>query len=227
MESRIQRIFLRSGERLASLWFAAVILAGIAAPSWAAQPEELELEPLMVREVERREVEIDDLDSEDFEVGVFGGMMNVEDFGSDTVTGIRAAYHVSEDFFVEGVYGQTTLGQTSFELLSGGAPLLTDEERDMTYYNVSVGWNLFPGESFVGGRWAFKGGLYLIAGAGSTEFGGDDRFTINAGVGYRLIATDWLALRIDVRDHYFESDLLGEMENKHNIEFSGGLTIFF
>ena len=227
MESRFQRIFLRSGKRLASVWFTAAILASLAAPSWAAQPEELELEPLMVREVERREVDIDDLDSEVFEVGVFGGMMNVEDFGSDSVSGIRAAYHVSEDFFVEGVYGQTTLGQTSFELLSGGAPLLTDEERDMTYYNVSVGWNIFPGESFVGGRWAFKGGLYLIAGAGSTEFGGDDRFTINAGVGYRLIATDWLALRIDVRDHYFESDLLGVMENKHNIEFSGGLTFFF
>ncbi len=227
MESRFQRIFLGSGKRLASVCLTAIFVASLASPSHAAQPEELELEPLMVREVERREVEIDDLDSEDFEVGVFGGMMNVEDFGSDTVTGIRAAYHVSEDFFVEGVYGQTTLGQTSFELLSGGAPLLTDEERDMTFYNVSVGWNIFPGESFVGGRWAFKGGLYLIAGAGSTEFGGDDRFTINAGVGYRLIATDWLALRIDVRDHYFESDLLGVMENKHNIEFSGGLTFFF
>ena len=227
MESRLQRIFLTPGIHLAKFCTAMTLLGLTALPGWAAQPEELELEPLVVREPDRRQVEVDDLDSEDFEIGVFGGMMNVEDFGSDTVTGVRAAYHVSEDFFVEAVYGQTTLGQTSFELLSGGAPLLTDAERDLTYYNVSVGWNVFPGESFVGGRWAFKGGLYLIAGAGSTEFGGDDRFTINAGVGYRLIATDWLALRIDVRDHYFESDLLGTMEGKHNIEFSGGLTFFF
>ena len=198
-----------------------------ASPAWGAQPEELELEPLVVREPERREVDVDQLDSEDFEIGAFGGVMNIEDFGSDTVTGIRAAYHVTEDFFVEGVYGQTTMGQTSFELLSGGAPLLTDEERDLTYYNVSVGWNIFPGEAFIGGRWAFKGSLYVVAGAGSTEFGGDDIFTINAGVGYRFIATDWLAFHVDVRDHFFESDLLGTMENKHNIEFSGGLTIFF
>lgn len=219
MESRLQRIFLT--------FFTTLLLCTVAPPSWAEQPEQLELEPLLVREPERRPVDVDKLDSEDFEVGVFTGIMNVEDFGSDTVTGIRAAYHVSEDFFVEAVYGKTTLGETSFELLSGGLPLLTDEERDMTYYNVSVGWNLFPGESFVGGRWAFKGGLYLIAGAGSTEFGGDDRFTINAGVGYRLIATDWLAFHVDVRDHYFESDLLGSMEAKHNIEFSGGLTVFF
>jgi outer membrane beta-barrel protein len=196
-------------------------------PAWGAELAELELEPLMVREPERRAVEIDALDSEDFEIGIFGGIMHVDDFGSDGLTGFRAAYHVTEDFFVEGVYGQSKLGDTSFERLSGGARLLTDDERDLTYYNVSLGWNIFPGETFIAGRWAFKGGLYVIAGAGSTEFGGDDRFTINAGVGYRLIATDWLAIHIDVRDHYWESDLLGTMEGKHNIELSGGLTYFF
>jgi len=196
-------------------------------PAWGTELAELELEPLMVREPERRAVEIDALDSEDFEIGIFGGILHVDDFGSDGLTGFRVAYHVTEDFFVEGVYGQSKLGETSFERLSGGARLLTDDERDLTYYNVSLGWNVFPGETFIAGRWAFKGGLYVIAGAGSTEFGGDDRFTINAGVGYRLIATDWLAIHIDVRDHYWESDLLGTMEGKHNIELSGGLTYFF
>lgn len=215
MESRIQRIFL------------SLVLVVSAMPAWAAEPEELELEPLVVREPERRPVEIDALDRENFEIGVYGGIMSIEDFGSDTVTGIRAAYHVTEDFFVEASYAQTTLGETSFERLSGGSPLLTDDERDMTYYNVSIGYNVFPGETFIGGKYAFRGGLYVIAGAGSTEFGGDDLFTINAGVGYRFAATDWLAVHIDVRDHYFESDLLGTMEGKHNVEFSGGLTVFF
>ena len=56
---------------------------------------------------------------------------------------------------------------------------------------------------------------------------GDDRFTVNAGVGYRLIATDWLAFHLNVRDHVFNTDLLGESETKHNIEFSGGMTLFF
>jgi len=227
MESRLQRIFLTSGVRVAKPVFASILLILTALPAFAEQPGSLELEPLLVREPERRDVEIDDLDSENFEIGVFAGVMNVEDFGSDGVAGVRVAYHITEDFFVEGSYAKTTLGETSFERLSGGSPLLTDAERDMSFYDVSVGWNVFPGESFVGGRWAFKGGLYLIAGAGSTEFGGDDHFTVNAGVGYRLIATDWMALRVDVRDHYFETDLLGSMEGKHNIEFSGGVTFFF
>jgi len=223
MESRLQHIFLEPLRPLLTL----ALLCSCMLPAWGTELAELELEPLMVREPERRAVEIDALDSEDFEIGIFGGILHVDDFGSDGLTGFRVAYHVTEDFFVEGVYGQSKLGETSFERLSGGARLLTDDERDLTYYNVSLGWNVFPGETFIAGRWAFKGGLYVIAGAGSTEFGGDDRFTINAGVGYRLIATDWLAIHIDVRDHYWESDLLGTMEGKHNIELSGGLTYFF
>ena len=226
MEGRIQRLFLICGGRLATGITLGVLLAA-AVPAWAATAEELELEPLVVREPERRDVNVDAIDAENWEVGVYGGLMSVEDFGTNAVYGVRLAYHVTEDLFVEGVYGRTKLGETSFERLSGGAAILTDDERQMSYYNVSVGYNLFPGESFLTRRWAFRGGLYLIAGAGSTEFGGDDRFTINAGLGYRLAATDWLAFHVDVRDHVFKSDLLGREQTLHNIEFTGGLTAFF
>jgi len=221
MEGRIQHFFLGP----AGLGLLGLLLATPA--TQAAQPEDLELEPLVVREPERRDVDVDSIDSEDWELGVYGGLLSVEDFGSNSVVGVRLAYHVTESLFVEGAYAQSKLGETSFERLSGGAQILTDEERDLTYYNVSVGYNLFPGESFLTRNWAFKGSLYLIAGAGSTEFGGDDRFTVNAGVGYRLIATDWLAFHVDVRDHVFKSDLLGTSETRHNIEFTGGLTVFF
>ncbi|MGE0624885.1 MAG: outer membrane beta-barrel domain-containing protein [Pseudomonadales bacterium] len=229
MESRIQHLFLRQTS-IGTIAFAFLSLLGVALAQpaqAAAKPEELDLEPLVVREPERREVKVDRIDTENFEIGIGGGLMNVQDFGSDFTTSIRLAYHITEGFFIEGQYGQTTLGETSFERLSGGASLLTDDQRDMRYYNVSLGYNLFPGESFVGRRWAFKGGLYLIGGVGSTDFAGDERFTINAGVGYRLVTTDWLALHVTVRDHMFESDLLGSNDLYHNIEFTGGLSVFF
>lgn len=221
MENRVQHIFLN----ICLLGAALVCLTS--GSEAATNPSDLELEPLVVREPQRREIDIDRLDTEDWEIGVFAGLMSVEDFGTNTLTGVRVAYHVTEDFFVEGQYGMTDLGQTSFERLSGGAQLLTDDQRKMSYYNLSVGYNIFPGESFIASRWAFKGGLYVIAGVGSTDFAGDERFTVNAGLGYRLIATDWLAFHFDVRDHIFDSDLLGKEETLHNIEFSGGLTIFF
>lgn len=220
MESRIQHLFLAA--------LAAAVVALAAVPANAAQkPEALELEPLVVREPERHPVKIDRIDSENFEFGFHGGLMSVEDFGTDMATSLRVAYHVTEGFFIEGQYGRTELGETSFERLSGGASLLTDDQRKMSYYNVSVGYNLFPGESFIGRGWAFKGGLYLVGGVGSTDFAGDERFTINAGFGYRLVATDWLAFHVTVRDHMFDSDLLGSKNTYHNVEFTGGLSLFF
>jgi outer membrane beta-barrel protein len=140
---------------------------------------------------------------------------------------MRAAYHVTEDLFIEGSYGMTTLGETSFERLSGDVQILTDDQRDFSYYELAVGYNIFPGEAFVGRNWAFRGGLFLLAGAGSSDFAGDEQFTYSVGFGYRLAATDWLALRLDVRDHMFETDLLGTNELTHNFELSSGLTIFF
>jgi outer membrane beta-barrel protein len=50
---------------------------------------------------------------------------------------------------------------------------------------------------------------------------------VNFGAGYRFLLTDWIALRIDVRDHTFKSDLLGSDERKHNLEVTGGVDIFF
>lgn len=216
MDSRIQLLLI------------AALVGSTAAPiARAADPKDLELEPLVVREPERREIKVNDIDSENFEIGGYGGVLDVQDFGSNPVYGIRAAYHVTEDFFLEGVYGRTELGKTSFEKLSGNVQLLSDDDRQFSYYNLSVGYNVLPGEAFVGRKYAFRGGLYLIAGAGSSDFAGDQRFTISGGFGYRVAATDWLSLRVDVRDYVFESDLLGSNETLNNLEFTGGMTIFF
>ena len=41
------------------------------------------------------------------------------------------------------------------------------------------------------------------------------------------MATDWLALHVTVRDHMFDSDLLGSKDTYHKVEFTGGLSLFF
>ncbi len=216
MDSRIQ------------FFLVAALLGSMTAPAaFAAQPNDLELEPLVVREPDRREVNINEIDSENFEVGGYAGVLDVQDFGSNPVYGIRAAYHITEDFFIEGLYGRSELGKTSFERLSGNVELLTNDDRQFSYYNVALGYNILPGEGFIGRKYAFRGGLYLVAGAGSSDFAGDQRFTVSGGFGYRMAATDWLALRIDVRDYVFQSDLLGSNETLNNLEFTGGLTVFF
>jgi len=190
--------------------------SGVDAPEAVIQPE-----------VARREIKPAKIDTEDFEIGAYYGIMSVEDFETNSVYGIRFAYHVSENFFVEGTYGQTDVGQTSFERLSGGAPILTDSQREYSYYDLSAGYNLLPGEVFVGRNRAFSGALYVLAGAGNTNFADDDHFTFLIGAGYRMLLLDWLAMHLDVRDHMFNSDLLGEDKTTHNIQMTLSLTGFF
>jgi outer membrane beta-barrel protein len=183
--------------------------------------------PVIEPDVARRDVKVANIDSENFEVGFSAGELSIEDFGVNSVTGLRFAYHISESFFLEGAGGRTTAGKTSFETLSGSAELLTDSQREYTYYDVSFGYNVLPGEGFVGKNHAWNTQTYLIGGVGKTTFGGDDRFTVNVGMGIRLIPLDWLAVHADVRDHIFDSDLLGTMKRTHNIELGVGLTFFF
>ncbi|MET0066040.1 MAG: outer membrane beta-barrel domain-containing protein [Candidatus Thiodiazotropha sp.] len=198
-------------------------------PAQAVEPlgdkprEELLIEP----EVARREISEAKFDTEDFEIGAFVGLMNIEDFGTSALYGARVAYHGTESLFLEAALGSTEANETSYEALSGDVQLLTDSERRLTYYNLSVGYNLLPGEVFLGGKAAYNSQFYLIAGIGSTRFAGDDAFTYNVGAGYRLLINDWLTLHLNARDHLFESDLLGETKTTHNFEMSGSLTFFF
>ncbi|MEM9384358.1 MAG: outer membrane beta-barrel domain-containing protein [Pseudomonadota bacterium] len=178
-------------------------------------------------DIETREVRQAKIDTENFEIGVFGGIMSIEDFGTNSLVGVRAAYHVTQAFYAEASYGRSEAGLTSFEELSGGAELLLPDDRQLTYYNFSLGLNLLPGEVFMGKKRAFNSSLYLTAGAGSTEFAGDSRFTISAGLGYRFYVKDWLALHATARGHLFDLDILGEPETTTNLEAHGGFTVFF
>jgi outer membrane beta-barrel protein len=185
--------------------------------------EELLIEP----EIARREIVEPEIDTEDFEVGIYFGLMNIEDFGTNGVYGARLAYHLTDSVFVEGAIGTTEANETSFETLGGDIQLLPDDDRSFTYYNISIGYNLLPGEVFLGEKYAYNSQFYLIAGVGSTRFAGDDEFTVNAGAGYRLLINDWLTVHLDARDHMFESDLLGETKTTHNFELQASLTYFF
>ena len=224
MESRIRVLFLITLVVMLSGCAATKNLFGFGrdeAPSPTSGPPGQVIDP----EVERREVKEPAIDREDFEVGAFTGLMSIEDFGSDAVYGVRLAYHVTEGFFVEAMLGQSEAGLTSFETLSGGARLFDD--RTLRYYNLNLGYNVLPGEVFIGEGRAYNTNFYLVAGLGSTNFADDDRFTVNFGAGFRFLLTDSVAFHVDFRDHLFDVDILGEEKTSHNLEGTVGVTVFF
>ena len=217
MESRIRVLFL-----------SILLSVGVMPVVYAAEEDSAAQETQVIKpELKRREVDIEKIDTEDYEVGIFAGLLSVEDFGVNLVVGGRFAYNISEDVFIEAAYAQSDTSKTSYERLSGGAQLLTPEERKLSYYNISIGYNVLPGEVFLGQNWAFSTAMYVIGGVGNTTFAGDDRFTMNIGAGMRFLASDWFAVHLDLRDHIFDIDLLGEAKTAHNLETHAGFTVFF
>ena len=234
MESRIRIFLLAAGATatLAVLPVTAACAAAAAADQPAAenpgpsQDSDSESQPPVIEpEVERRKIKVAKIDRENFEIGGFFGVMNVEDFSANQDYGLRFAYHISEDFFTEATVGQTTVGRNAAEIFFNFD--LTRAERQFTYYDLSFGYNILPGEVFVGRNRAFNSALYVTAGVGGTRFAGDDQFTLALGVGYRMLVNDWLALHIDVRDHAYRSTLLGLAKVAHNVDANIGLTVFF
>lgn len=182
-------------------------------------------EPVIEPQIERRNIRIPRIDVDDVEVGIYGGVLTVEDFGSKPVAGARIAYHLTEDFFIEGAYGRSQVSDESFRQF--GIPIFTQPEVDLDYYYLSVGYNLFPGEIFFGRDWAMTSAVYLVGGVGGVSFNDEDNTLFKFGIGLRVLPADWLAVRVEMRDLLFESDVLGSNELKHNFELSLGLSVFF
>jgi outer membrane beta-barrel protein len=206
------------------------VLASLLAPAAFAQstppdqkaPNEQVINP----EIDRRDVRMPKFPSNDFEIGVFVGSYATQNFGTSVVGGLRAGYHITEDIFVEGVLAQTKVSDEDFRnILPSG--IFTSPKQKLSYYNLSVGWNVLPGEVFIGSKRAKASALYLIAGVGSTRFVEQRRQTFNVGLGNRLFLTDKMSLQVDLRDHIFSLDLLGQRKNTQNIELSAGFSYFF
>ncbi len=178
-------------------------------------------------DVERRKIKVPRIKSSNVEIGVQDGFLSIEDFGTQNTYGLTLAYHITEDFFFQGEYGRAYAGRTSFETLGGNIQLLTHAERQFTYYDLSLGYNLLPGEAFIGRGHALTSSFYFVGGIGSTKFAGDNRFTVNFGGGYRILPADWIAIHIQVQDRVFRTDLLGVSKLTNNMEATLGTTVYF
>jgi outer membrane beta-barrel protein len=190
------------------------VLAGEEPPGQVINPD-----------IARRTVKVPKIRAENFEVGAYTGILSVQDLQSDLTYGVRAAYHLSEDFFLEGEYGRSTVSDKVRRDI--GQPFFPKEVMDLENYGINLGCNLLPGEVFVGTRHAMTSTAYLIAGAGNTSFDNEDFLTYNAGFGIKVLPIDRLSLRLEGRDRIWESDLLGSRKLTHNFEATLGVAAYF
>lgn len=203
------------------------VLLALAAPALAfAQATAPANEQVVDPKVDRRDVRVPKFPSKDFSIGLFAGVYGTESFGSSAVVGLKAGYHITEDIFVEAAFGSTKVSDETFrQILPGG--VFVNETEKLSYYNLSAGYNILPGEIFIGRNIAKASQFYVIAGVGSTKFIDQKRQTVNVGFGMRVYFNDKMAAQIDMRDHVYSLDLLGKRKSTQNLELSAGFTYFF
>jgi outer membrane beta-barrel protein len=223
MENRIQRVFLMPLFTVSALTLSIITAS---TPTFAAEAE-VNSTVAVKADVERRDVVEDLLDTENFEVGIQGGIMSIEDFESSPWISAHVGYHISEHFYVKANYAQAKAGETSFEKLANAAPLLTDAERELTYYGLNIGYTLLPGEIFFSKDTVFNSAFSFELGGGSTEFAGDEQFTVNLTANYRVFLTDWLAWDLSMSDYLFNTEVTGESKTTHNLTFATGVAFYF
>ena len=198
---------------------------GVILPTAAIAQESIP-EPVIPAQVDRRDVRVPKISANDIEIGAYAGILSVQGFGSKPSAGLRLGYHVTEDFFLEGTYGRSKVSDEAYRTL--GIPLfVSGEVIPLTYYNLSLGWNVFPGEIFTGKDWAMTSAVYLIGGVGNVKFNTEKHIAYDIGIGIRVLPKDWLSLRFEMRDHMFSSDILGKNELTHNFEMTLGIGAYF
>lgn len=206
-----------------ALLLSALGTLGLAA---AAAEQGAATEQVVVPQVARRDISLPRFPSNDFEIGAFAGNYSTQNFGSSTVSGVRLGYHINEDFFAEAVLAQTRVSDSAFrQVLPGG--VFPSASEKLSYTNLSVGYNVLPGEVFLGSKRALPVAFYLIGGVGSTRFNQQRQSTFNLGAGMRVFLNDRFALQLDAREHIYALDLLGQRQSTRNPELTLGLTTSF
>ena len=182
---------------------------------------------LIQPEVERIQFDEAQINGDDFEIMLFAGYLSIEDFGVNSLLSAKFNYYVNESIFVQITLAKSTAGDTSYEILSGGAPLLTDTERELKSYAINLGYNLLPGEAFPTENKAFNTAFFISGGIGNTTFAGSDRFTYNYGAGLRFLLNDSFSLYGEFRNNVFDVDVFGVTKSTNNLEFTIGTGWFF
>lgn len=166
------------------------------------------------------------LNNEALEVGLFTGVINIDNFGSEWVAGISGTFHATEDFFLQYNYLQTDVGLSSFEKSQGS--YFSGSDRRFSHYDLLVGYNIFQAEVYPRPGVANWSALYVVGGVGETSFGDEDAFTFTYGIGYQVALLREVILRVDYRNHSYDSSLVrGAEKTTQNTQFSVGLSYLF
>lgn len=166
------------------------------------------------------------IDTEKFELGLFLGMLSVEDFATNPSQGISFTYHIDSKFIAQLDYGISDVGRATFEDVIGG-DFLSNSDEKFEYIQVQAGYQIFHGRSFLSSKSKYNSHLYLMGGIESVQFAGNSEVGLILGTSYKIVLTDWLTWNISLRDHIFKREFISDSKITNNIEMTVGFNALF
>jgi outer membrane beta-barrel protein len=139
--------------------------------------------------------------------------------------GFAYAYHMTEDLAVEASASITRLTSHGGPELERTFAVLENKPRRQLTFDADLIW------SFAHAKMRFGGSIthfdfYAAAGAGVVDSVISSQVAANGGFGFKFFLGRALAFRMDVRDHFFQQQLLARKMWVNDITTTIGLSLF-
>jgi outer membrane beta-barrel protein len=161
------------------------------------------------------------------ELSAMGGLYAADLLSSSYLLQGAYSYHFTEDLGLEASFAYT---RAESDLVR-----IVEEDTSFTALRLDTPVYIYQGHllwSFAYGklRW-FNGSIsrfdfHLALGGGVTDNQTAEGLMLSGGLGMKLYMTQWLALRLDLRDQVMGQELLGQSEIVNNLAATLGLSIF-
>jgi outer membrane beta-barrel protein len=166
------------------------------------------------------------------EVSAMGGWYAGDISDGAPMYGGAYTFHFTEDLGLEASYMRSrerfALLGAIIERQQGLVGLVRAEDNPVQFFMGNVVWSLAYGKVRWMGGAIGRYDFYLALGGGATVEPGDLGLTGSGGFGMKFYLTQWLALRLDVRDlvHEQKRVALGVEKIVNDITATGGLSVF-
>lgn len=166
------------------------------------------------------------------ELSAMGGWYAADLADGAPIYGGAYTFHFTEDLGLEASYFRTRQRFGFLESVDqsnlGAIRILEVPEDTLELYSGHLIWSLAYGKvRWLGGAIG-RFDFYLALGGGASVEPGDRGLTGSGGFGMKFYLAEWLALRLDVRDHVRQMNRqqLGVDRIVNDISAMGGLSVF-
>lgn len=161
------------------------------------------------------------------EIYLFGGVYSSDMMGASPLAGASYSFHISEDFALEASFNYAYLSSSFSGPLERFTGYDVFKKQHAFIYLGSLVWHPFHGKFMFFRSAVPHFDIYFTAGVGITDSNTSQGLTYTAGAGIKIFTTQWLSLRVEIRDHIYVQQLLGSEALTNNLALTLGVGFWF